>query len=92
MLENEKRKFVVDFQNIKVKNLKQAIEKDEVKANISVSEGTIKGHHLMYNPLTGGALLYMDFKPNGKTSEIRMSLTDKNGKNLSEVWSYQWLP
>ena len=92
MLENEKRKFVVDFQNVKVKNLKQAIEKGEVKANISVSEGSIKGHHLMYNPLTGGALLYMDFKPNGKTSEIRMNLEDKNGKRLSEIWSYQWLP
>ncbi len=92
MLENEKRKFVIDFQNIKIKNLKQAIEQGDVKANISVSEGDVKGHHLMYNPLTGGALLYMDFKPNGKTSEIRMNLEDKNGKRLSEIWSYQWLP
>lgn len=92
MLENEKRKFVVDFINLPVKNLRQAIENKEVVANITVSEGVVKGHHLMYNPLTGGALLYMDFKPNGKTSEIRMSLTDKNGKNLSEIWSYQWLP
>ena len=92
MLETEKRKFVVDFQNVKVRNLKQAIENGEVKANISVSEGDVKGHHLMYNPLSGGVLLYMDFKPNGKTSEIRMNLEDANGKRLSEIWSYQWLP
>ena len=92
MLENEKRKFVVNFINVPVKNLKNAIQNGEVVAHIDVSEGAVKGHHLMYNPLDGGALLYMDFKPNGKTSEIRMNLEDKNGKRLSEIWSYQWLP
>ena len=92
MLENEKRKFVIDFQNIPVKNLKKAIEQGEVIPDIFVSEGILKGKHLMYNPLTKGALLYVDFKPNDKTSEIRIKLIDKNGKNLSEVWSYQWLP
>ena len=47
---------------------------------------------MIYNPLDGGILVYMDYKPNGKTSEIRISLKDKNGKALSETWSYQWLP
>ncbi len=92
MLENEKRKFVLDFQNVPVKNLKKAIEQGEVVPDIFMSEGALKGKHLMYNPLTKGALLYVDFKPNDKTSEIRIKLVDKNGKNLSEVWSYQWLP
>ena len=46
----------------------------------------------MYNPLNAGALVYVDFKPNGKTSEIRILLRDKTGKAISEVWSYQWLP
>ena len=92
MLENEKRKFVVDFSGLKIKNVKQALEQGDISADVSVSEGTIKGKHAMYNPLNGGVLVYMDFKPNGKTSEIRISLKDKEGKALSEVWSYQWLP
>lgn len=92
LLETEKRKFVVDFSGLKIKNIKQAIEQGEIKANVSVSEGIVKGTHIMYNPLNKGILVYMDFKPNGKTSEIRISLIDKNGKPVSEIWSYQWLP
>lgn len=45
----------------------------------------------MYNPLIKGATVYMDFEPNNKTSELRIVLK-KDGKNISEVWSYQWLP
>ncbi len=92
MLETEKRKFVVDFSGLKIKNIKQAIEAGEIKADVSISEGNIKGTHVMYNPLDDGVLVYVDFKPNGKTSEIRISLVNKDGKALSEVWSYQWLP
>lgn len=92
MLETEKRKFVVDFGGLKIKNIKQAIGDGKIRANVSVSEGAVKGTHVMYNPLDGGILVYMDFKPNGKTSEIRISLVDQNGKPLSEIWSYQWLP
>lgn len=91
MLETEKRKFVVDFGGVPVENLKQAIEKGEVTADVSASEGKIKGVHLMYNPLNGGALVYMDYKPDNKTAELRIALK-KDGKTVSEVWSYQWLP
>lgn len=92
MLETEKRKFVVDFDNVRIRDLKTAIENGAVKADVSVSEGTVKGVHLMYNPLSKGALVYMDYKPDGgKTAEIRISLV-KDGKPVSEVWSYQWLP
>ena len=59
--------------------------------DISISEGKFLGAHLMYNPLTKAPTLYMDFRPNGKTSEIRAVLK-KDGKAVSEVWSYQWLP
>ena len=45
----------------------------------------------MYNPLTKGATIYTDFVPNGKTAELRAVLK-RDGKNASEVWSYQWLP
>lgn len=55
------------------------------------AEGKIVGKHLVYNPLTRGVTAYVDFEPNGKTSELRISIV-KKGKAISEVWSYQWLP
>ncbi len=88
MLESNKRKFVIDFTG---KGLREAFEKGEISPEVSVSEGTVTGVHMMYNPLSKGVIVYVDFKPNGKTSEIRISLK-KNGQNVSEVWSYQWLP
>lgn len=91
MLEMEKRKFVVDFSDLRIKNLKQAIENKEITAEATASEGKIKGVHLMYNPLNKGALVYVDYKPDSKTAELRISLK-KDGKNISEIWSYQWLP
>lgn len=89
MLETEKRKFVVDFSPLP--HVKQDIENGKLIANVSTSEGKIKGIHLIYNPLTKGATVYTDFQPNGKTAELRISLV-KDGKTVSEVWSYQWLP
>lgn len=91
MLEAEKRKFVVSFEDVRVNDLRTAIENGDIKPDVSVSEGTIKGVHLMYNPLSKGALVYVDYIPNGKTSEVRISLK-RNDKNISEIWSYQWLP
>lgn len=89
MLENHKRKFVIDFEGYK--NIKKAINSGEITPAVSASEGKIKGTYLMYNPVTKGATVYVDFEPNSKTSELRISL-QKQGKNISEVWSYQWLP
>lgn len=91
MLEVEKRKFVIDFSAPKIKNLKIAIEDKLVVPEVSVTEGKILGTHLMYNPITKSPTLYVDFRPNGKTAELRASLK-KDGKTISEVWSYQWLP
>lgn len=92
MLETDKRKFVIDFSAPQgIGNLKQAIDKGELTPDISISEGKFLGAYLMYNPLTKGATVYLDFRPTGKTSEIRVSLK-KRDKTISEVWSYQWLP
>ena len=91
LLEQDKRKIVIDFSAPQIDYLKEAIENGEVSADISFSEGKFLGSHLIYNPLTKGPTLYMDFRPNGKTSEIRAVLK-KDGKPVSEVWSYQWLP
>lgn len=91
MLENDKRKFVVDFQNVPAKDLKTAIEQKTIVPDVSVSEGKLLGVSLIYNPLTKGATVYMDFQPNNKTSELRISLKEGE-KTISEIWSYQWLP
>lgn len=88
MLENSKRKFVIDFDGPK---LKKASDIEQIIPEVSATEGKILGKYLMYNPLTKGATVYVDFEPNGKTSELRVVL-QKQDKNVSEVWSYQWLP
>lgn len=89
MLENHKRKFVVDFDG--TKSMRKEIKAGNITPIVSASEGKILGTYLMYNPLTKGATVYVDFEPNNKTSELRISL-QKQGKTISEVWSYQWLP
>ena len=89
MLEVNKRKFVIDFAPSKA--LVKAFKNDQIQLEASASEGKIIGRHLMLNPLTKGLTAYVDFKPNDKTSELRISLK-KDGKDVSEVWSYQWLP
>ena len=101
MLEDHKRKFVIDFD---ILNMQKEVEKGIATLEVSASEGEITGKHLMYNPVTKGLTAYIDFKPNGmvlnkqqlsapngKTSELRASVV-KKGKNISEIWSYQWLP
>ncbi len=90
MLETEKRKFVIDFSGAAL-DYKKDIESGELKPAVSVNEGKIVGTHMIYNPLTKGATVYLDYKPSGKIAEFRVSL-QKSGKNVSEVWSYQWLP
>lgn len=89
LLEKQKRKFVVDFEG---KDLKTMFDKEEVKAEISASSGEIIGYHMLYNSVTGGLTVYMDFQPSDKASELRISLQNKEDKTISEVWSYQWLP
>ena len=88
MLETNKRKFVIDFD---ILNMEKEVKDGIASLDVSASEGEIVGKHLMYNPLTKGLTAYIDFVPNGKTSELRAAVV-KKGKNISEVWSYQWLP
>ncbi|MFV0627430.1 MAG: glucan biosynthesis protein [Alphaproteobacteria bacterium] len=88
MMETDKKKFVLDFVGYITQ---KDIEGGVLKLDVSTSEGEIIGTHLIYNPLIKGATAYVDFRPNNKTSEIRISLR-KDDKAASEVWSYQWLP
>ena len=92
MLETNKRKFVVDFDLPgKRKQIRQDIKSGKIVPEVSTSEGKIIGTYLVYNPVTGGATVYADFEPNDKTAELRI-LLKKDGKTISETWSYQWLP
>ena len=88
MLETDKRKFVIDFD---ILNMKEEVERGIATLEVSASEGEIVKKVLSYNPLTQGLTAYIDFVPNGKISELR-AVVVKKGKNISEVWSYQWLP
>lgn len=88
MMEKNKRKFVIDFD---ILNMQKEVEKEIATLDVSASEGRIVGKYLTYNPVTKGLTAYIDFEPNGKTSELRASVV-KKGKNISEIWSYQWLP
>lgn len=92
MLETNKRKFVVDFALPgKRKDIRREIKEGKIIPEVSTSEGRIAGTFLAYNPVTGGGTVYADFEPNNKTAELRIVLK-KDGKAISEVWSYQWLP
>ncbi len=82
------RKFVIDFD---ILNMQDEVEKGIAILETSASEGNIFQKQLVYNPATGGLTAYIDFKPNGKISELRASVV-KKGRHISEIWSYQWLP
>lgn len=92
MLETNKRKFVVDFDLPgKRKQIRADIKDGKIIPEVSTSEGKIIGTYLVYNPVTGGGTVYVDFEPNNKTAELRIVLK-KDNRVISEVWSYQWLP
>ncbi len=87
-----KRKYVIDFVDFDVENLKQEIENGNIWADISNQAGTITNVKLMYTPSINGATLYFDFEPNKEIIELRVLLRDKAHDNrpISEIWSYQW--
>lgn len=84
--EKDWTKFVIDFKGDSLNNLKIA----DLFPDVSVSEGEVKNVVISSNPLTGGYRLTFDFKSSKNVSEIRAVLK-KDGVNLTEVWSYQWL-
>lgn len=90
-LQQEKRKFVIDFSAPKLGGIQNLIEKGDITAEVSASNGKILGKHIMFNPLTEAPTVYLDFQPEGNVSELRVVLKHQD-KAVSEVWSYQWLP
>ncbi len=90
-LQQNKRKFVIDFSAPNLKNIQKLIEDGSLKADVSASDGKILGTRIMFNPLTKAPTVYLDFQPEDGVSELRVVLRYL-GNPVSEVWSYQWLP
>ena len=84
---SESRKFVIDFIG---KNLGADFSEKGIKPAVSTINGKIINISTIYNPITKGITVYVDYSPQNDNDEIRISL-EQNGKVISEVWSYQWL-
>lgn len=85
-IDNTDRKFVIDFVG---KNLDEKFAENGITAEVSTQKGQINGVSTIYNPITKGLTVYVDYQP-VDGDEIRVLLT-KDNKPISEVWSYQWL-
>ena len=81
------RKFAIDFAG---KIFDNDFSKKGIKPAVSTINGKIINVSSIYNPLTKGITVYVDYSPQSNNDEIRISL-EQNGKTISEVWSYQWL-
>ena len=62
---------------------------NNIKPQVSAIKGKINGVSSVYNPVTKGVTVYVDYQPEDG-DEIRVLLT-KDDTPISEVWSYQWL-
>ena len=85
-LDNTDRKFVIDFVG---KALNEKFAENGIKPQVSTLKSNINGVSAVYNPVTKGITVYVDYQPKDG-DEIRVSLT-KDDETISEVWSYQWL-
>lgn len=86
-------KFVIDFKGNKLNTINDASLLTPV---VSASEGHLRDIVVQKNPIDDGYRLFFDYKPTGKTAELRASLKfdQKNTKDemVTEVWTYQFLP
>ncbi len=83
---NTDRKFVIDFSG---KILDEKFTEKGISPEVSAIKGKINGVSSVYNPITKGVTVYVDYQP-VDGDEIRVVLK-QDGKAISEVWSYQWL-
>lgn len=87
------KKFVIDFKG----SIFDTVESEkQLKADVSASAGHISHVVVQKNTISGGYRLFFDYKPEGKTAELRASLVSNDDKikdeTLTEVWTYQFLP
>ena len=93
MPEEAKIKYVIDF---KGGMLDEITDVAQLVPDVSVDAGDIMNPVVQKNSVDGGYRLFFDFKPNGRTGELRAFLksareADKDAV-LTEVWTYQYLP
>lgn len=100
--EVRKRKFVIHFDasglgprkasmNKTAKIMEEEISSGVLVADVSATTGKVMTPTMKYDPVSKRILVYFDFKPEDKVSELRV-LLKKAGEPVSETWSYQWLP
>lgn len=86
-------KFVIDFKGGKLDAVADAAL---LKPVVDASDGYLKDIVVQKNPIDGGYRLFFDYKPNGKTAELRASLKSNQEATkdqiMTEVWTYQFLP
>ncbi len=88
--DEETIKFVIDFKGKALDNVKQD---QSLVPVVETSVGKIKNIVMTKNPFIDGYRLFFDYKPDGKTAELRAFIRNKTDNlNLTEVWSYQYLP
>lgn len=85
--EPEWTKFVIDFAGSQLEKIKDA---SLLTADVAVEHGRIKDVVISKNPLTKGYRLTFDFQAKENIAEIRAYLKH-NDKDITEIWSYQWL-
>lgn len=84
----DRRLFVIDLADGPMAGLAL----NEVKAEITASQGQVGDVVLQPNPEIGGARLSFAFEPKGaELSELRARL-HKAGSPISETWLYRWTP
>lgn len=83
----DKRKFVIDFTG---EDLGENYREQNIRPAASAQTGKFLHVDSVYNPVTKGITVYADYQPKENADELRISLT-RDGKTVSEVWSYQWL-
>ena len=87
------KKFVIDF---KGGDLDKYDHVSQLKPIVSTSNGHLSNIVVQKNTINGGYRVFFDYKPDGKTAELRASLMSLKEENkdevLTEVWTYQFLP
>lgn len=86
-------KFVIDFKGGKLDGV---TDPSLLIPSVDATEGNLKDIVVQKNPIDGGYRLFFDYKPSGKTAELRASLKSNQPSTkdevLTEVWTYQFLP
>ncbi len=83
-------KFVIDFEGRSGRYQKR--EDTLPRVDLWVSSGQVVGVSIEPNPHTGGWRVGFDLKPEADTIHELRCILRREGRAVSETWSYQWRP